>query len=141
MNGRTVVRVVATLALVAVAIGIGTAVYNAGVTAGITQAAQQALASGDPVPVVPYGYGYGPYWHPFGFGWGFFGIIFWILGIFLVIGLVRAAFGGRRHGPRGPGGWGDGPYGRGGSVEEWHRDLHRRQDAPGAETAGSPGEA
>lgn len=126
MNGRGFVRVLAVLLLVAVAIGIGTAVYNAGVTAGITEAAQQAAASGDPIPAVPYGYGYGygPYLHgPFG-GWGFFGIFFWILGIFLVFALLRAAFGGGRGwgGPRGPGGWG----GRREMVEDWHRELHRR---------------
>jgi hypothetical protein len=133
MSGRTIFRVVAALLLVVVAIGIGTAVYNAGVTAGLTEAAQQAVASGDPAPVIRdgwgYGYGYGaPYAHgPFGFGFGIFGIFFWILGIFLIIGLVRAAFGGRwggGNGPRGPGGW----SGRG---EEWHRELHRREGTEG----------
>lgn len=118
------------LLAIAIAVGIGAAVYNAGVTAGLAEAAQQAAASGDPV-TVPYAYGYGPYWHgPFGFGFGFFGIFFLILGIFLVIGLVRAAFGwGRWNGPRGPRGPG-GPGGWGGDrrdrVEEWHRELHRR---------------
>ena len=116
------------LLAIAIAVGIGAAVYNAGVTAGLAEAAQQAAASGDPVTVP---YAYGPYWHgPFGFGFGFFGIFFLILGIFLVIGLVRAAFGwGRWNGPRGPRGPG-GPGGWGGDrrdrVEEWHRELHRR---------------
>jgi len=118
--------VLTALLLVAVAIGIGTTVYNAGVTAGLTEAAQQAAASGDPAPIIRDGYGYGwgaPYAHgPFGFG--FFGIIFWILGIFLIIGLVRAVFGGRwgGPGPRGPGGWG-----RREMVEDWHREMHRRE--------------
>ncbi|MGI8657894.1 MAG: hypothetical protein ACR2K4_03875 [Candidatus Limnocylindria bacterium] len=108
MTGRTIFRVVAVLLLMAVAIGTGTAVYNAGVTAGLAEAAQQAAAAGDPVAVVPggyYGWG-GPYAHGF-FGFGF-GFIFWILGIFLVIGLVRGAFDrdrwGRHGGPGGPGG-------------------------------------
>ncbi len=103
MNGRLILRVLAALLLVAVAIGIGTAVYNAGVTAGLTEAAQQAAPSGDPAPVIRDGFGYGwgsPYAHgPFGHGFGFFGIIFWILGIFLIIGLVRAVFGGGWGGP------------------------------------------
>jgi hypothetical protein len=126
-------RVIATLLLVAVAIGIGAAMYNAGVTAGLADAAIQAAASGDPAPAAGwYGYGYGPYWHgPFGFG--FFGIFFWILGIFLVIGLIRAAFGwGRGDGRRGPGGWGGGRE----RMEELHRELHRR-DTPNGESAAS----
>ncbi|MEO6579384.1 MAG: hypothetical protein ABIO99_10875, partial [Candidatus Limnocylindria bacterium] len=122
----------AVLLLVAVAIGAGTAVYNAGVTAGLVEAAQQAAAAGDPVTVVPggyYGWG-GPYAHGF-FGFGF-GFIFWILGIFLVIGLVRGAFGrGRWGGPGGP----RGPGGRGERVEEWHRELHRREGDEGSQRA------
>jgi hypothetical protein len=118
-------RVFALLIAIAIAVGIGAAVYNAGVTAGLAEAARQAAAGGDVVPL-PYAYGYGPYWHgPFGIG--FFGIIFWILGFFLIVGLVRAAFGwGRwRGGP--PGGrWSGDRHGR---VEEWHRELHRREGA------------
>ncbi len=142
MNGRFILRVLAALVLVAVAIGIGTAVYNAGVTTGLTEAAQQAAASGDPMPVVRDGYGYGwgaPYAHgPFGFGFGFFGIIFWIFGIFLLIGLLRFAFGGRWGGPgsggpgrRGNGGWG-GRYER---MDELHRELHRRERSEGEQRA------
>jgi hypothetical protein len=134
-------RVLGVLLIIVVAVAIGAAAYNAGVSAGITEGAQQALASGDAVPAGPYGYGYGygPYWHPFGFGWGFFGIIFWILGIFLVIGLIRFAFGSGRggHGPRGPGGHG-GWSGRRESVEEWHRELHRRDGPDAADGEGRP---
>ena len=134
MNGRTIFRVLAVLLLVAVAVGIGTGVYNAGVSAGLSEAAQQAAASGDPVATVPYGHGYGyggPYAHgPFGFG--FFGIIFTILGIFLIIGLVRAAFGGWGRGPWG----GPGPGGpRHGMAEDWHRELHRREAGGGDQRA------
>ena len=120
-------RFLAFLLLVAVAIGIGAAVYNAGVTAGLDEAARIAAASGEPLPVPAYGYGYGPYWHGPG-GWGFFGIIFRIFGIFLVIGLARAAFGwGRWNGPRGPGGWDGGSGARYERMEELHRELHRRE--------------
>ena len=126
MDGRTIWRALAVVLLVAVTIGIGAALYNAGVTAGIAEAARQAAASGDPLPALPYGYGYGPYFHgPFGGGFGFFGLIAWVLVLFHVIGLVRAAFGRGRHGGRpgrGPGGWG----GRREMAEEWHRELHRR---------------
>jgi hypothetical protein len=126
-NGGTIVRFIAALLLVAVVIGLGVATYNAGVSAGLTEAAQQALASGDPTPVVPV-YGYGPYVHgPFAGGWGFFGFFFWILGFFLILALLRAVFGwgrwgrGSGGGPRGPNGWGGGSR-----AEEWHRELHRR---------------
>ncbi len=128
----TFARVMGALLLVAVVVAIGSTVYNAGVTAGLAEAAQQAAAAGDPVALPPYGYGYGygPYWHgPWGFG--FFGFIFLFFGIFLVIGLVRAVFGwGRGGGPRGP--WGRG--GRREMFEAMHRDLHRG-DGPDAERA------
>jgi hypothetical protein len=125
---RTFIRVLAALLVVALVIGIGTAVYNAGVDAGL--AAAPALASGDPVPLG----GYGPYahgWYGHGWGFGFFGIFFWILGIFLIFGLLRFAFGGggrRWGGPGGPGaggGWGD----RRDRIEDWHAETHRRSDA------------
>ena len=125
-------RAFAFLVAIAIAIGIGAAVYNAGVTAGLAEAARQATANGDAV-MVPWGYG--PYWHGPG-GFGFFGLLFAIFGFFLVIGLLRAAFGwGRWGGPRGrsgPGGWGD----RSGRVEEWHRELHRREAGDGSSATG-----
>ena len=133
-------RFIVFLLAVAIAVGIGAAVYNAGVTAGLAEAAQQAAASGDPVVVNPaYGYGYGPYWHgPFGPGFGFFGIFFLIIGFFLVLGLARAAFGwGRWNGPRGPGSGSGGWGGRSERIEELHRELHRRES--GQETQPSAG--
>jgi hypothetical protein len=126
----TFVRVMAALLVVAVLVGIGAGVYNAGVTAGLAEAAQSVASSGDPV-VAPYWFGYGgPYWH----GPGFFGIFFWILGIFLVFALLRVAFGWGRGGGRGPGGWGGG---RREMMEEMHRDLHRRDASEGQRPATS----
>jgi len=121
-------RVLAALLLVAVVVGLGTAIYNQGVTTGLAEAAREAAASGDPVPVNPYAYGWGgPYaGGPWGWGFGgFFGLLFGIFMIFLVIGLIRAAFGGWRGG--GPDGWGR----RHERVAEWHRELHRREGATG----------
>ncbi|HEX7171650.1 MAG TPA: hypothetical protein VF365_03460 [Candidatus Limnocylindria bacterium] len=132
MDGRGFFRVFAALVLVALTIGIGVAAYNAGVTAGLAEAAQQAAAGGDPIPVNPYAWGYGgPYVHgPFGWGFGFFGFLFVIFMTFIVIGLVRAAFGGGRRGGPGPGGgWGD----RRNRIEEWHQELHRREGGEGGE--------
>jgi hypothetical protein len=144
VNGNPIVRVLAFVLLIAVAIGIGATVYNAGIAAGI---AQQAVQSGQPV-VVPYAYG--PYWHG---GFGFFGIFFWIIGFFLIIGLLRAAFGrGRGWGHRG--GWGAGGYGKWGyggpgrfgpgpgdsredAISEWHKELHRREESAGTGNSGT----
>ena len=126
MFGRTILGVLAVIALVGLVAVIGTSVYNAGVSQGIAEAANAAAASGDPVVVYPpyvggdYGYGHG------GWGFGFFGIFFWILGFFLIFGLLRAAFGWGR--------WGGGGPGRGGwesrqeRISELHRELHRRED-------------
>ncbi len=126
MFGRTILGVLAVIALVGLVAVIGTSVYNAGVSQGIAEAANAAAASGDPVVVYPpyvgghYGYGNG------GWGFGFFGIFFWILGFFLIFGLLRAAFGWGR--------WGGGGPGRGGwesrqeRMSELHRELHRRED-------------
>ena len=157
MNGRFLPRALAFVLLLVVLGGLGFLAYNAGVSAGVTQAAQVVVQDGQPVTVVPYApY---PYWHG---GFGFFGFIFWIIGFFLIIGLLRAIFGwgrwGRgggwgRHGyyggPGGPGmggpGGPGGPYGdRADRVAEWHRELHRRDDVGtnpnqgGSPTTGTP---
>ena len=118
MSGRTIIRVLAAVALVGLLAVVGVNLYNGGVSAGLGEAARLATASGDPVPA----YGYpGPYvGHGWGYGWGgfgVFGIFFWFIGIFLVFGLIRAAFwGGRWAGPH------DGS--RGGHLEDWHRRAH-----------------
>jgi hypothetical protein len=127
----TFLRVVAVLALVAVVAGIGIGVYNAGVNEGLTQAALASQAAGeDPAVVIP------PYAGPYGYGWGngggfgFFGFLFAILGIFLLFGLLRAAFGWGRWnggGRGGPGGWGGGREER---IAEYHRELHKRDTEP-----------
>ena len=111
------------LLVVIVLAGIGVGIYNAGLQQGIAQSATL------PAGTVPYGY-YG--WH--GGGFGIFGLIFPILFLFLLFGLARAAFGGRRgwgHHGYGPGsgkwGYGPGPWmGSGSDREQWVADMHRR---------------
>lgn len=127
MFGRTIFRVVAVLALVALVAVIGTSVYNAGVSEGLAEAARAAVTSGEAAPVVyppyigdRYGWGYGG-------GPGFFGIFFAILGFFLIFGLLRAAFGWGRWGGGGPG---RGGWQRDDRIAEMHRELHRREDQP-----------
>lgn len=141
MFGSTFFRVVATIVLVALVAVIGVNVYNAGVSEGLAEAARAAAASGEEPAVIvpPYLGGYGGYGHGWGYGggggFGIFGLLFFILGIFLIFGLVRAAFGwGRWGGPRGPGGsgWQDERRRR---LEEFHRELHRA-DEPGGSAGG-----
>jgi hypothetical protein len=118
MNGRTVAGVVLVLLLVAGAAALGTAAYNAGVTAGLVEGGQVVVAPGQAVGPYIGGYGYGRD-HD---GFGFFGFLGFLLFLFLFIGLIRAVVGGGR----GRGGWG-GP-GRGGRYDrarELHDELHR----------------
>jgi hypothetical protein len=140
MNGRTFARILLAIVLIGGAIGIGVTSYNAGVTAGLVQSGHAVvMADGYAVaPGTPYiGYGWG-----YGHGFGFFGFLGGLLFLFLLIGLIRAAFGGgHRRGWGGPGGPG-GPRGWGGDwrrdaweerVKETHDALHRdaTRDAPG----------
>jgi hypothetical protein len=100
--GITILAVIGALILAAVA-------YQAGVG--------QGLATSGVVPAADAArYGYHPGW-----GFGFFplfGLLFPLLFIFLIFGLVRAAFGGSRWGNGGP--WMD----RRTMAEEWHRQMH-----------------
>ena len=93
--------------------------YQAGLQTAVTTVAATAPEGSVVTPVAPafvpgygYGYGYGPGmgWH--GGGFSIFGFLFGLFFLFLIFGLIRAAFfrgrGWGGHG--GPGGWG----GRGG---------------------------
>ena len=138
MFASTFARVVAALLLVGLLAVVGVGIYNAGVSEGLAEAARAAAASGeDPAVIVPpYVGGYGGYGHGWGAGFGFFGFLFAILFVFLLFGLIRAAFGwGRWGGPRGPGGsgWEDERRRR---LEELHRDLHRADQSGAGAGAG-----
>ena len=103
-------RIVPAILLVAVlAIGGGLLVnsaYDAGVHTAVTTAVGNG-AQVAPVVVPPYGYGYGYGWHPFGWGFSIFGLLFGLFFLFIIFGLVRAIFwGGRRAGDRAAGGRG-----------------------------------
>ena len=124
MNGRGIFGFLAAIVVVAVMAGIGLGAYNAGVSEGIAEAARAAQAAGDSAAVV-----YPPYVGHYGWGGGgggFFGFLLFILGFFLIIGLIRAAFGMGRWGGggRGPGGWDS----RRERMEEYHRELHKRDE-------------
>ena len=137
MNGRTIARILLVVVLVGAAIGIGVTSYNAGVSAGLVQSGH-AVVVPDGYAVAPgtayVGYGWGWGW---GHGFGFFGFLGGLLFLFLIFGLIRAAFGGPRHwgpgGPGGPRGWGGGDWRRDAweeRVRETHDALHREADRP-----------
>jgi hypothetical protein len=138
MNGRTIAGFLLALLLVGGAAAIGITAYNAGVTQGLVESGQVVVAPGQAVG--PYVGGYGPGW---GQGIGFFGFLGLLLFFLLLIGLLRAAFGGGR----GRGGWGPGwggPYGRYGRHGHWswderarefHDELHRTSGQAGKDPA------
>ena len=124
MNGSNTVRVIAGIVLALLVAGIGIGAYQLGIQAGQVQETGAAVAPA----VVPYAY-YG--WHPFGFGFGFFGFFGTLLFFLLIFVLIRAVvFGGRgRWGGRGyggPRGWRGGPWESHArdTFEDWHRDAH-----------------
>jgi hypothetical protein len=133
MNGRAIVSFLVGLIVVGILVGVGVGIYQAGIAQGIVDAGR--IPAGAAVPVAGYGYGYGWGFH----GFGFLGLLFPILFLFLIFGLVRAAFGrGRHYGPgwggRGYWGKGFGPgFGGPGGPDAWREerdrqisDLHRR---------------
>ena len=124
--------ILATVLLVAVAVGA----YHAGVDAGVTRGAE----AGHVVEVVggPYGYG----WHG---GFFPFGLLFFPLLIVGGILLARLAIGG----PRWRGGWGYGPGPGGGRsdegrsrfedrFDEWHRRQHEQGSTSADPGGGNP---
>ncbi|MBI3749604.1 MAG: hypothetical protein HY262_12290 [Chloroflexi bacterium] len=148
-------RIVPAILLVAaLAIGGGllvNAAYDAGVNTAVTTAVDNG-AQVAPVVVPPYAYGggYGYGWHPFGWGFSIFGLLFGLFFLFIIFGLIRAIFWGGHRG-WGPNGWGGGagPRGRGwdarydrnpwierfgASFEEWHRQAHGSGPTPGSST-------
>jgi hypothetical protein len=134
-------RLLAFLLVIGLLIGGGVAIYNAGVSAGIAADIGSTISSGDPAPVTVYP---GPYvTQPWGWGFGgFFGILFGIFFLFLLFGLLRAAFGWGRWGHHrdwgdpGPGGHPDRYRGYRSHLEDWHREQHAE---PGGSAGGSDG--
>ena len=145
MNGRTIARILLAVVVIVGAISLGVGAYNAGVTAGLAQTGGVVVTNGGYVaPGAAYvGYGWGH-------GFGFFGFLGGLLFLFLLIGLIRAAFGGPRRG-WGPGyghrgGWGPGGWrdAEGRTWEDrarathdaWHRDHPESPAGPDRPTAG-----
>jgi hypothetical protein len=140
---RAFLSILFALVLVGVLAGVGTQVYQAGVAQGIVDAGR--FPAGATVPVV------GGYQ-----GFDFLSLLFPLLLLFLLFGIIRAAFSGGRgwdhHGYR-HGGWGrgwDGDESREGGPGSWreqrerrmaelHRRLHESEGIDGGGGAGSGG--
>lgn len=112
---------------------VGAIAYNIGWSDGVNTHLPQ-VSSGNPAP----GYYYGP--HYWGGGFGFFGILWFLLIIFGIFWLFRLAFWGFFGRRMWGGGWGYGRgwYGRpGGSFEERAQEWHRRQHGEQQPQSGS----
>jgi hypothetical protein len=132
-------RIAGGIVLVMLAIGLAGAIFQTGYLAGV------AVDGGGPVVVGP------------GYGWGFGGgpfhllgtIFFVVLFVVLFVGLIRATFGGghRREWGGGPrGAWGPGGHDGGHRFGSWedrareaHDEWHRRGASGDAGTSTSSG--
>jgi hypothetical protein len=150
------------LVVAAVVVGggfIANAAYQAGLSTAITTAAANAPDGTVVTPVAPgaygfpYGYGYGPGW---GHGFSIFGFLGTLLVIFIIVGLLRAAFWrgrawggggwgpgyGKWGGPGGPGRWGNGEHDPRSrfhqTFEDWHREAHGESSSTGQSTGATP---
>ena len=122
---RAFLGLLTALLLVGVLVGTGSATYNQGVTAGINAASEDggAVRAQDDGPYIG---------GPVAFGVGeLVGLLFSVLLVVMIVGLARAAFSIGRHGSH-RGGW---RHGAGADrIEEWHRELHRREQLGGEQT-------
>jgi hypothetical protein len=128
MNGRTIFRLFLFLMLVALVAAAGFYVYNIGLAQGRVEGAQ--LSGQQPGGgVVPY-YAYGPFFRPFGFGFGLFGLFFLLIPFLFLTRLL--IWGPRRH-------WGRHYSGEGRDLppfmQEWHRRQHESEPEPARESS------
>ncbi len=74
------------------------------------------------------------YGYPYHFGFGFLGFLFPLFFLFLIFGLLRAAFGGWGHRRYGYGNWQGGPWMSDEAksrIEQLHKELHGEKPASG----------
>ena len=136
------------LATVIFLVIVGAIAYNIGYSDGVSTHLP-AVSDGNAAPAYYYGYG-----HPFGVGFGLFGIFWFLLILFGIFWLLRLAFfgfwGRRMWGGGWGGGWGygrgfgpgpggpSGPGGRWGSFEERAQEWHRKQHGESPPSPPSP---
>ena len=134
MTGKIVFRILSALVLIAAIAGIGFMAYQAGVAQGSPITIQAPEGQSVPAPYYP-GYGM-PFHHPFGFGFGCFGILFTIFLMVLALKAFRFMVFGPRfahhmgmHGPMRHRDWGERGFPP--MAEEWHKKMHEAMDNPG----------
>ncbi len=140
-------RAILVIVLLGALVALGAYVYNLGIAQGAAASLTEGTTEGQTLPAP---YFYAPYYRPWGWGFGFFGLCFPFLAIFLIFAALRGLFfrrGWRGYGPHGRGWYGKGPGGRGPGweggipprVEEWHRKMHasEAEEASPAEPASS----
>jgi hypothetical protein len=119
MNRRFGVGIVFVLVLIVAVVGAGALGFNLGLAQGLAGAPVVAPATG----AAPYVYG-APwlFYRPFGFGFGFLGCLFPLVGFLIFFSLLRLVFW--------RGGWRGGMHHRDWSqsvppaFEDWHRRAH-----------------
>jgi len=132
MNRNTGFRIVAALVLVAAIAAIAFFAYQAGIAQGSPVTLEAPSGQTVPAPY-PYPYYGMPFYRPWGFGFGCFGILIPLFLFFLAIHAFRVLF----WGPRWGRGYHHGPWRRGwdGDVppmfEEWHKQAHESPDGGG----------
>ena len=129
MNDKTGLRILSALVLVAAIAGIAFFAFRAGVAQGSPITIEAPSGQVAPAPYPYYGWGM-PHYRPWGFGFGFFGILFSIFLFFLALRALRFLFWGSRWGWRnhhhGP--WRqDWENGVPPMFEEWHKRSHGEQ--------------
>jgi hypothetical protein len=131
MNGKTGLRIVSALVLLAAIAAIGFFAFQAGVARGSPITIEAPSGERVPAPYPHFGYGYGMRYHN-PFTWGF-GCLIPIFAVFLLV-LALKSFRVMMWGPRG--GWGHrhdhwGERGLPPMFEEWHRRARKRRSAAG----------
>ena len=125
MDGKFGVRILAGLVLIAVIAGIAYFAFQAGVAQGSPVTIEAPQGGTAPYPV--YGNPMG-FHHPFGFGFGCFGLLIPFFLVFLALHAMRVLFWGPRwwgHRMHGHGPWSR--HGEGGAppfFDEWHERAH-----------------
>ena len=129
MTRNTGLRILSVLVLIAAVAGIAFFAYQAGFANGSPVTLEAPSGQSEPAPY-PYPYYGMPFYRPWGFGFGCFGILIPLFLFFLAIHALRVLFWGPRRWGRG---YGHGPWRHGweGDVPpmfvEWHKRAHGEQ--------------
>ena len=123
MRRNTGLRIISVLVLIAAVAGIAFFAYQAGFANGSPVTLEAPSGQSVPAPY-PYPYYGMPFYRPWGWGFGCFGILIPLFLFFLAIHAFRVLFWGTRWGR----GYGHGPWRHGweGDVPPMFNDWHKR---------------